>query len=131
MRKNNLTKNEIKLIEFAIPYLKIFLSEMDGFYPFAAVMDNSGEIYSLEPDINEEFPNAQYLIELYKTGFEIEYKKEVKDYILAIICIDEIINEDNSKYDAVQVYIMAPDYNKIIHIKYKKTSQGIIFNELY
>ena len=46
-----LNRNENNLIKASLPYLKSFINEMNGFYPFAMIMDNNKKIRSILPDV--------------------------------------------------------------------------------
>lgn len=111
MSKNNfsnLTLNEKALLEAALPFLEDFLQEMGEFYPFAMIMDKNGVISSLKPDIDEEYPTSDYLIQLYETGIQKAFSSKTSKYRNAIICISIIIHDKEDK-NAVECRFLQRD----------------------
>lgn len=113
----SLTEKEEKIAINALEYVNEFLSEMHSFYPFAMLMDKNNNIFSLAPDIENEYPSDGYLIELYKRGIYNQYS--ISDiYILEIICSDILIKKKENYCKAISIEIIAPDYIKKTMIDY-------------
>ncbi|MEI6697266.1 MAG: hypothetical protein WCO13_14525 [Bacteroidota bacterium] len=128
-----LNRNENNLIKASLPYLKSFINEMNGFYPFAMIMDNNKKIRSISPDVEfeDEYPNSQYLIELYEKGIENEFKKLDSEYDIAILCIDTFLNEkiDNVelKKNAIELRLITSSNRKSIKLIYSIINNEVIF----
>lgn len=104
MTQNNfsdLTLDERALLDAALPFIEQFLQEMGEFYPFAMVMGKNGVISSLKPDIGEEYPTSDYLIQLYEKTIKRAFLLNAFEYHDAIICINVIIH-DKKDQDAVE-----------------------------
>ncbi len=111
-----MTKEENRIIEASKPYLQKFIEEMKGFYPFAMMMDKTGEINPLYPEIEETLPDPEYLINLYEKGVYKEYSKKDNIYILSVICVDIFIHTiSNTKDNAIEFGFLSPTYQ----IKYQ------------
>lgn len=123
-----LSKEEYKLYKSTIPYLEAFINEMNGFYPFAMIMDSNGIISTIAPDIEEKSPVPQYLIDLYEKGISKEFLKEKAIYVLAVICVNVIIHTENKEDDnAVEFRFTTPKYKKTIRVVYEINSNNINF----
>jgi hypothetical protein len=127
--------NEIQLINACIPYLESFILDAEGFYPFAMIMNNEGLISSLYPEVETDFPEIQYLIDLYQKTIYNEYVKLGNEYVLAVICIDVFIkkrvDEKIEKKNGIDFHIIAPHYEKNIKYEYKTNdNKKITFVEL-
>ena len=124
-----LIDDEIYLIERSQEYLHKFLSEFGTFYPFAMIMDNERNIYPLEHEITEEYPNPNSIIDLYERTFENEIIKG-NEYKLGILCIDVLIGSD-AKRDAIEIRLTGAKYRKKLVQYYEITeSNTVIFQEL-
>ena len=119
----HLTKDENELIKASLPHLKLFINEMQGFYPFAMIMDNKKKISSTAPEIEDEYPNSQYLIDFYEECFKNEFNKLNCEYCIALICIDIFIHEkiDNidMKKNAIEFRLITSLYRKTVRLFYE------------
>lgn len=123
--------NEQLLIDNAIPYLECFLKENQTFYPFAMMMDNDMNVSIISPDINNEYPTSEYLINLYEQGIKNAYDKNKSEYILAVICIDVFISsEANNKQNAVEFRLISPITEKKLYLKYTIKRNYIYWDKL-
>jgi hypothetical protein len=131
---NDLTTLENQLVKESLIYLKSFIEDMGEFYPFAMVIDKKGIISSVFPNIENEFPTTQYLIDLYNETFEKEYSNKATNYVLSIICIDvfihENINNNDVKRNAIEMRFMGIDYRKTVWLFYEiDKNNAVIFHE--
>lgn len=92
-----LTQTEKTLLEAALPFIEGFLQEMGEFYPFAMIIDRNGVVSSLQPDIDEEYPISDYLIQFYETVIQKTFSSKSTKYQDAIVCINVIIHDKEDK----------------------------------
>ncbi|MDR1199210.1 MAG: hypothetical protein LBK94_09425 [Prevotellaceae bacterium] len=131
---NDLTVYENQLVKESLIYLKSFIEDMGEFYPFAMVMDKKEIINAVFPNIEDEFPTTQYLINLYNETFEKEYSNKATNYVLSIICIDvfihDNINHNDVKRNAIEMRFMGINYKKTVQLFYEVDKNNtVIFQE--
>jgi len=122
--------NEQLLIDSTIPYLECFLKEDQSFYPFAMIMDNRETVSIISPQIEEEYPTSEYLIDLYEQGIKKEYEENGNRYVLAVICINVFVNSGKSKQNAVEFRLLSPSTEKKLYLKYTINDSHILWNKL-
>ncbi|MBK5722870.1 hypothetical protein JGH11_18525 [Dysgonomonas sp. Marseille-P4677] len=122
--------DEELLINSIIPYLECFLKEDQSFYPFAMIMDKDEIANVVSPEIDDEYPTSEYLINLYEQGIKKEYKKNRNKYVLAVICIDVFVNSEASKQNAVEFRLISPYMEKKIYLKYTIKDNHIYWDKL-
>ena len=126
-----LIDDEIRLIDAAKEYLTAFLMDSGEFYPFAMIMDKNGEIYPLEHEVTEEYPDPRSLIWLYEQTFFNEIKK---DYTLGILCINVLANLNGNglevKRDAVEIGLYGKNYKKDLLLYYQLSENAVAYQEL-
>jgi hypothetical protein len=131
---NDLTASENQLVQESLIYLKSFIEDMGEFYPFAMVMNKKGIINAVFPNIEDEFPTTQYLINLYNETFEKEYSNKATNCVLSIICIDvfihDNINNNDVKRNAIEMRFMGVNYKKTVQLFYEiDKNNTVIFQE--
>lgn len=126
----NLSLLENRLIEASIPYLRSFIKDMGGFYPFAMVMDANEIITPMSPNIDEDYPNSQDLIYLYKGDIKRKISDINSSYQLGIICIDIYLHSENDDKkqteNAIEFKILSIEEIKTMHLVYEKDLQNDI-----
>lgn len=136
-RKNNsyiqrmitLTQKEEALKNSSLSYLKVFIENMEGFYPFAMIMDTQGQISSLMP-FDENNSDVQSLINLYTDTLKNEINNNAL-YDVGVLSVDVTISKKTKnatiKENGIEMtFFEKGEKNKIIHVKYKITDEDEI-----
>ena len=136
-RKNNsyiqrmitLTQKEEALKNSSLSYLKVFIENMEGFYPFAMIMDTQGQISSLMP-FDENNSDVQSLINLYTDTLKNEINNNAL-YDVGVLSVDVTISKKTKngtiKENGIEMtFFEKGKKNKIIHVKYKITDDDEI-----
>lgn len=136
-RKNNsyiqrmitLTQKEEVLKNSSLSYLKVFIENMEGFYPFAMIMDTQGQISSLMP-FDENNSDVQSLINLYTDTLKNEINNNAL-YDVGVLSVDVTISKKTKngtiKENGIEMtFFEKGKKNKIIHVKYKITDDDEI-----
>lgn len=122
MSKIKLTKQEKQILEESLLYVKAFVEDSGNFYPFAMIMDTNEEIFSLAPELEDDFPESETIINVIEEAIGKEYDKNNNNYILSIMCIDvfvyEAINGSDVKRSAIEIRFIAPDYKAVHYLEY-------------
>ena len=125
-----LSEDEVVLIENAKEYLTAFLANYGEFHPFAMIMDKNKNIYPLEHDIEEDYPKAESLINLYEQYFKNELNGE---NILGILCTNVLIGSKSAnepKRDAIEIRLICENYRKKVFQYYELKEQQVLYQEL-
>lgn len=97
------------------------MKEQDSFYPFAMIMDKKRDISIISTNIDNEYPDAEYLVNLYEKEINKKFAEE-EEFILAVICIDIFINEEiegtQKKNDAVEFRLISPNAVSRLYKRY-------------
>ena len=90
-----------KLVHVLKQQAEVFLLDAKEFYPFGTYMNIKDEIVPVGAYTTEEHPQSQDVIELLEKGFTKRIQNgECK---IGAIALDIYINENNEKYDAIEV----------------------------
>ncbi|OJU41044.1 MAG: hypothetical protein BGN96_02615 [Bacteroidales bacterium 45-6] len=108
-----ISSKEKFIIEESYPYLEAFLLEDDSFYPFAMILTNKMIARPIDPDIQEEFPSSEYLIDLLE--YQIRQRLYEEQYILGVICIDLLFD---SNQNGVEFRLISSSSEKKLYLKY-------------
>ena len=119
-----LTQKEDALKNSSLSYLKVFIENMKGFYPFAMIMDTQGQISSLMP-FDENNSDVQSLINLYTDTLKNEINNNAL-YDVGVLSVDVTISKKTKngtiKENGIEMTFFEKwKKNKIIHVKYKIT----------
>lgn len=124
-----LTQKEEALKNSSLSYLKVFIENMEGFYPFAMIMDTQGQISSLMP-FDENNSDVQSLIDLYTDTLKNEINNNAL-YDVGVLSVDVTISKKTKngtiKENGIEMtFFEKGKKNKIIHVKYKITDDDEI-----
>lgn len=123
-----LTEQENLILNESLSYLDAFIQDSGCFYPFAMIMDKRGDIFSIDPNIDDEFPDSETVIQTIEEYINDEYKQQNSNYTLTIICIDvfihETINGEQTKRNAIEIRLISPESKKVYHLGYGITEDN-------
>lgn len=94
-----------ELITTIIAQAKYFLNQADEFYPFGAIIDNTGLIKPISIYWGEDFPNSAEVLNQLESSIKAGIKSG--DYLCGAIGVDVYTNVNNTnkdeKRDALEV----------------------------
>lgn len=97
---------------------KLFLEEIGSFYPFGCAIDKLNKVNPLGAYLEGENPPVAELIDLLEKVIDQQLKSG--EYVIAATAIDVAINENNARYDAIEVRIFENNKEQTKeHIKYE------------
>lgn len=125
-----LTEEEKILKSESLFYIKTFIEEMGGFYPFAMIMDKQGVVSSLAPE--EANLDVQSLIDLYTRTLKYETSKIDAIYEIGILSVDVAISQATERGDTKEngiemAFVSKGEKTKSINIIYRNRDNGEIY----
>ena len=117
------------LIETLFGFAVGMVEQHGEFYPFAAVVDASGEVGHVAADTGEEQPDSQELLSLLDDALR---ERGINDVRAVGVCVDVRVAEDGASSDAIHAHLEHVDGEAIdVFMPYtRKRFRGTQFGEI-